>query len=184
MPYKQLIFTCLGLLISVIALRRTVRRWMGMILVMKKSRFNWNEAVGTERQKRITVYTIMEAIVFLSVGVGLYVITPYAWFSAIAFSIVCLDNMVFLFLGKLMNGFRVGITSKAVIMADRDVQLAYFSGLRKVSIHQDSVYFDYINDLQLTFPIDAINLKDRNIFFDHLSAQLDRDRVFITTRRL
>jgi uncharacterized membrane protein YphA (DoxX/SURF4 family) len=183
MPYKKIVFTCLGLLLLIIALRRTVRRWMGMNLVLKTSRFKWNEEAGSERLKRITVYTLMEGVVFLSVAIGLYVVTPYAWLPAVAFATVFLDNIIFLVVGRWKKGFRVGITPKAVIMADRDVQLVYFSGLRKVSIHQDSVYFDYINDLQLNFPIDAIDPQKRDVFFDHLNAQLDRDRVFVTTKR-
>lgn len=183
MPYKKIVFTCLGLLLLIIALRRTVRRWMGMNLVLKISRFKWNEEAGSERLKRITVYTLMEGIVFLSVAIGLYIVTPYAWLPAVAFATVFLDNIIFLVVGRWKKGFRVGITPKAVIMADRDVQLVYFSGLRKVSVHQDSVYFDYINDLQLNFPIDAIDPQKRDVFFDHLNAQLDRDRVFVTTKR-
>ncbi len=89
----------------------------------------------------------------------------------------------FLLVGLLRKGFRVGVTTKAVIMADRDVQLVYFSGLRKVSIHQDSLYFDYIKDLQLFFPLDSIDPQDRDSFFDSLSDQLDKDKVFVTTKR-
>lgn len=183
MPHKKIVFLSLGLVLLIIALRRTVRRWMGMNMVLKQDRFKWNQPAGTERRKRIWVYTVMEGVVFLSVGIGLYSVTPFAWMPSLAFAIVFLDNMFFLLMGRWKNGFRIGITSKAVIMADRDVQLVYFSGLRKVSIHQDSIYFDYINDLQLHFPIDAIDPLERDDFFEHLSAQLDRDRVFITTKR-
>jgi hypothetical protein len=183
MPYKQVVFLSLGLLVCAVVLRRTVRRWMGMNLVMKKSKFSWNERIGTERMKRVTVYTTMEAIVFLSVGLGLYVVTPYAWLPSLAYSLVFLDNLVFYLVGKYREGFRIGITKKALIMADRDVQLIYFSGLRKVSIHQDSIYFDYVNGLQLNFPVDTINSDKRDGFFEQLSKCIDRDRVFLTTKR-
>jgi hypothetical protein len=110
-------------------------------------------------------------------------VTSHAWLPALAFSMVFPDNMVFLLTGKIKKGFRLGVTPKAVIMADRDVQVIYFSGLRKVSIHQDSIYFEYINDLQLNFPIDTIDLDKRDIFFDQLSERIDKDRVFLTTKR-
>jgi len=183
MPHKTIVFVSLGLLILIIALRRTVRRWMGMNLVLQQHKFKWNEPAASERLKRVSVYTIMEAVVFLAVGLGLIVVTSHAWLPAAAFCLVFLDNMLFLIVGRLKKGFRIGITSKAVIMADRDVQLIYFSGLRKISIHQDSIYFDYINDLQLHFPIDAIDPTNRDAFFDHLHQQIDRDRVFVTTKR-
>lgn len=183
MPYKKAVFLGLGVLLLVIALRRTVRRWMGMSLVLRTEKFKWNQLAGLERLKRVRVYTLMEAFVFLSVALGLYAVTPFAWLPALAFAVVFLDNLLFLLVGSVRKGFRIGITSKAVIMADRDVQLIYFSGLRKVSIHQDSIYFDYINDLQLNFPLDAVSPDQIDLFFDQLSAQLDRDRVFITTKR-
>ncbi|MEY4604492.1 MAG: hypothetical protein RIT43_1784 [Bacteroidota bacterium] len=181
--FKEELFLILGLLLLVISLRRSVRRWMGMVLVLKLSKFKWNAAAGPERVKRIWVYTVMEALVFLAAALALYKVSLQAWLPASALAFVFLDNVFFLFIGSLKKGFRAGVTSKAVIMADRDVQLAYFSGLRKVSIHQGSVYFDYIQELQLSFPLDAIAPEEREHFFDALNAQLDRDKVFVTIKR-
>jgi hypothetical protein len=93
------------------------------------------------------------------------------------------DNIIFLLVGGLGKKFRAGVTSKAVIVADRDVVLAYFTGLRRVTIHQDSVYFHYIKDLQLDFPLDCIEKSERDTFFAELNKQIDRDRVFVTTER-
>jgi hypothetical protein len=156
---------------------------MGMRLVLKTNRFIWNEEVGVERLKRIWVYTGMEAGVYLAVAIALYQLSSFAWLPSVAFSLVFFDNLLFLFIGMLLKGFRIGITSKAVIMADRDVQLVYFSGLRKVTIHQDSIYFDYIKELQLHFPLDAIASTNRDVFFEYLESQLDRDKVFVTIKR-
>lgn len=180
---KEELFLIFGLLMLVISLRRSVRRWMGMLLVLKLSKFKWNATAGPERIKRIWVYTIMEAMVFLTSAIALYTITSYAWLPAVSLAFVFFDNVFFLLIGSLKKGFRAGVTSKAVIMADRDVQFAYFTGLRKVSIHQDSVYFDYIKGLQLSFPLDAINPTEINNFFESLNAQIDKDKVFVTLKR-
>jgi hypothetical protein len=181
--YREELFLIFGLLLLVISLRRSIRRWMGMVLVLKLSKFKWNTPAGSERVKRIWVYTVMEALVFLFAATALFRVTSQAWLPATALAFVCLDNIFFLLIGSLKKGFRTGVTSKAVIMADRDVQLVYFSGLRKVSIHQGSVYFDYIKELQLSFPLDAIGLEERDQFFEALNEQLDRDKVFVTIRR-
>jgi hypothetical protein len=180
---KEELFLIFGLLMLVISLRRSVRRWMGMLLVLKLSKFKWNATAGPERIKRIWVYTIMEAMVFLTSAIALYTITSYAWLPSVSLAFVFFDNVFFLLIGSLKKGFRAGVTSKAVIMADRDVQFAYFTGLRKVSIHQDSVYFDYIKGLQLSFPLDAINPTEINNFFESLNAQIDKDKVFVTLKR-
>jgi hypothetical protein len=183
LTHKSAIFLCLGLLLLTVVLRRTIRRWMGMSIVLRKAKFIWNEESALERLKRVRVYTGMEAIVFLASGLGLYSITSYAWLPALALIVVFADNLLFILVGRLKNGFRIGITSKAVIMADREVQIIYFSGLRKISIHQDSLFFDYINELQLNFPIDSIDPKNRDAFFEQLHEQIDRERVFVTTKR-
>jgi len=98
------------------------------------------------------------------------------WFGAF-------DNVIFTLVGLSGGKYRAGITSKAVILADRDVQLVYFSGLRKVTIHQDSIYFDYIKGLQLSIPLDSIEQGQRDTFFETLEKQIDRDKVFITKNR-
>jgi hypothetical protein len=75
------------------------------------------------------------------------------------------------------SNFRVGITSKAILVSDREIILIYLAGLRKVSVSQQTVYFDYIQDLQLSFPIDCVEPAERAAFFTTLEAQLDPDRV-------
>ena len=76
--------------------------------------------------------------------------------------------------------YRVGLSSKALIVCDREVTVVYFTGLRKVSIHQQTVFFDYIKDLQLSFPLDCIQDESKEEFFDLLEDQLDRDKVFFS----
>lgn len=183
MSYSTIIFMILGVLILIVNLRRSIRRWMGMLLVFKTAKFKWNEQVGKNRTQRIIVYTLLESMVFGFVAFGLYKLTNQAWLPALAYLVPTVDNLVFLIFGLAFKGFRVGVTQKAVIMADRDVQLIYFSGLRKVSIHQDSIYFDYIEQLQLFFPLDCIDPNDRGSFFESLSDQLDKDKVFVTSKR-
>ena len=65
-------------------------------------------------------------------------------------------------------------------MADREIILIYFTGLRKVAIHQQTVYFDYINNLQLTFPLDCIEEENKQEFFEGLHKVIDKDRVFFS----
>ena len=60
------------------------------------------------------------------------------------------------------------------------MNVVYFSGLRKVTIHQQTIFFDYIKDLQCTFPLNCIDEKDRTNFKNSLEAQIDRDKVFFS----
>jgi hypothetical protein len=49
-----------------------------------------------------------------------------------------------------------------------------------VAIHQQTVYFDYINNLQLTFPLDCIEEENKQEFFEGLHKVIDKDRVFFS----
>lgn len=183
LPYRFEIFLVLGLFIFIILLRRTVRRWMGMRLVNQLEKFKWNQRMSQDRIKRVIVYTIMEAIVLFFVGSTLYRITNEAIFPALAFCFATVDNFIFLAYGVSLKKFRIGVTSKAIIAADREVSLVYFYGLRKISIHQQSLFFDYIKGLQLSFPVDCVPVEEKDAFFEAVEAQVDTDKVFITKLR-
>jgi len=75
--------------------------------------------------------------------------------------------------------YRVGLSSKAILIADREIILIYFTGLRKITLHQQTIYFDYIENLQLTFPTNCIEDKNLSRFFEKLEEVIDKDRVFM-----
>lgn len=183
LPYRFEILLGLGLFILIVNVRRSVRRWMGMRLVNQIGKFKWNQPMSDERVKRVRTYNFLEGFVMLFIAITLYVVSPEAWMPAIGFTFCTVDNIIFTIVGVQGKRFRAGITSKAVITADRDVNLVYFSGLRKVTIHQQSMFFDYIKSLQLSFPIDCVKEEERDAFFEVLESQLDRDKVFITKNR-
>lgn len=171
-------FLLLGTLIFLSILRRSIKRWMGAQIVKKTDRFKWNVPVGPERVRRVTTYLLLESLVMLALAIGLYLITELAWAPAIAFATGALDSIIFALIGKTSGSYRIGLSSKALIVADREVQLLYFSGLRKVSIHQQSIYFDYIKGLQLSFPTDCIPEGMEDEFFNVLESNIDRNKVF------
>ena len=179
LPYKDYIFLGLGLLIVIVIIRRSIRRWMGMRIVNQVKKFKWNAAVSKERKSRVRVYLLLEALVMTFVGVALYQVCETALAPGIAFGIGALDSVVFAIAGS-NNRYRVGISSKAVIVADREVILLYFTGLRKISAHQQTTYFDYIKGLQLSFPTDCIQEEEREEFLRVLEEQIDPNRVFFS----
>ena len=180
LPYRFEIFMGLGVLLYMVIVRRSVRRWAGVQMVSKIEKFKWNEPMGEGRKKRVFLYQSLEAMLMAFGALAIYSVCKEAWIPASAFLVGAIDNMVFLFMGKQKNIYRIGLTSKAIVVADRDVKILYFSGLRKVSIHQQTVFFDYIKDLQMTFPLNCIQDKDKTTFKNSLEAQLNRDKVFFT----
>ena len=177
LPYRDEILLGLGLLLFIIILRRSIRRWMGLRIVNQVGKFKWNAPVSQARKSRVRMYLLMEAAVMLVVAFGLYTLTELAIAPAIAFLFGTVDNILFALSAKK---YRIGLSSKALIVADREVILLYFTGLRKVSAHQQSTFFDYIKGLQITFPTNCVKDEDKAEFFEALQGQLDTDRVFFS----
>jgi hypothetical protein len=175
LPFRMEIYLVLGLLLLIIGLRRSIRRWMGVSMVKQQTKFIWNQPISTERKKRVFVYNSLEALVFLSLMLAHLFLSQVAFFVVAAYLILALDAVLFL----LINGkeFRVGLSSKAILVADREIVLIYLNGLRKVSVSQQTIYFDYIEELQLSFPLDCIEPSQKAAFFEALEGQIDRDRV-------
>lgn len=180
MPYREEVFLGLGLLILMINVRRSIRRWVGISMVAKVNKFKWNEPVSLPRKKRVVTYLILEIAVMAFVAVALYVVSPQAWMPAIGFLFGAVDNVVFTIIGISRDSYRVGLSSKALVIADREVIVLYFTGLRKVSQQQQSIYFDYIKGLQMDFPTDCIQEESRAEFFKILEAQMDPERVYFS----
>ena len=177
-PYRFELFAGLGFILFIIQLRRTTRRWMALSMVSKLDRFQWNKPVSLSRKKRVATYNLIEVTVMAVLSVGLYSITKESLIPALIFLVFSVDSFVFTLVGR--NKYRVGLSTKAILVADREIILIYFTGLRKVAIHQQTVYFDYINNLQLTFPLDCIEEENKREFFEGLHKVIDKDRVFFS----
>lgn len=180
LPYKDEIFLGIGLFLFIIFVRKSIRRWMGIRIVNNTKKFKWNQAVSKKRKKRVRTYLLLETAVMAFAGIALHELADEALYPAIAMLFGAFDNFL---LALFSSKYRVGLSSKALIVADREVTLLYFNGLRKVSIHQQSVYFDYIKDLQMSFPLDCIQEEEQEEFFNALEKQLDRDKVFFSKVR-
>ena len=179
LPYKDYIFLGFGVFIFSVIVRRSIRRWMGMHIVNKIKKFKWNAEVSGERKARVRTYLLLEALVMTFVAIALYEVCSNAIAPSIAFIFGAVDSIVFAIAGR--NGrYRVGISSKAIIVADREVIFLYFTGLRKISAHQQTTYFDYVKGLQLSFPTNCIPENEREEFLTVLEAQIDPNRVFFS----
>jgi hypothetical protein len=177
LPYKDYMFGGLALLMAILAANRSIRRWVALFTIRQTDRFVFHAKVSNERRKRVIVYTLLEAGILTAVGIALYVLSKDAILCSVVFLASAIDNLLFLIIG--LPRFGVGLSKKAIIVADREVIVLYFSGLRKVSLSQETLFFDYIQSLQLTFPVDCIPEEDRNEFLHNLEAVTDKDRVFI-----
>lgn len=177
-PYKAEIFIGLAVVSLLFILRRSVHRWVGVGMTRRPERFIWCTEIGNERKKQVRLYLVIEAIVALFFAFTMYILTPEAWPLALVYGLMCADQLLFLIIAG--SWFRVGVTQKAVVVADREVRVLYFSGLRRVEKHQQTLYFEYIEDLQLFFPQNCIPEGKYGEFRTALESRLNRDKVFFS----
>ncbi len=178
-PYLNYIFLALSMVLGTLSLRRSIRRWSGLFLVNQRSKYLFNAEIKTERKKRVVIYSILESVILGYFGYAYTAITPLAFAPSIVMYVFSAEGMVFLGYGLLAKKFRIGITSKAVLVSDREVYVMYFSGLQEISISQQSVYFTYLGNLQLNFPINCLDDNNKVDFFETIKTQIDQDKVLL-----
>ena len=179
LSFADEIFWLLATLMGLIAFRRSLKRWMGMKIVNTTERFIINFGVSTARKNRVVVYNLIESCIMLSLGLSIYNLTTHALVPTIVLLSFSFDNVLFLMIGYKKR-FRIGLSSKALIVSDREVTVIYFEGLRKISIEQQTIYFDYIKDLQLSFPTNCLRDEDKELIFNGLNDIVDKDKVMFS----
>lgn len=172
-------FLILASLMGLIALRRSVKRWMGMKIVNTTDRFLFSFEVSAARKRRVVTYNLIESTVMLFLAFSIYNLTSLALIPTLVLISFSIDNIVFILLGY-KGRFRIGLSSKALIVSDREVTVLYFEGLRKVSIEQQTIYFDYIKELQLSFPTNCIRDEDKATIFKGLNDIVDKEKVMFS----
>ena len=177
LPYQHVIFITFGILIFLLGVRRSMQRWVGIKMVNNLEKYQWNEEIDAKRKSQINMYLLIEGIMHLLVGFALVALTSKVLVIATVFFALGIDHLLFCLFGNIKKVWRVGVTNKAIVVAERDFKVIYFSGLRRVSVHQQTLFFDYIKELQLAISIDSISPKNRTSFRNVLEEKLNRDKV-------
>lgn len=180
LTYRHIVFYVLAGILALLIGRRSVHRWVGVGMTKNPKRFIWSTEIGKERKRQVRMYLIIEAIVAGFFSTTTYYLTPEAWPLTVVYGFMMLDQVLFLFIAQ--SWFRVGVTKNAVVVADREVSILYFSGLRRVEAHQQTIYFEYIEDLQLFFPTNAIPTGVFTEFRAAVEQQVNRDKVFFSEK--
>ena len=136
------------------------------------------EGGSKKRKQRVISYTLLEVLVMTSLAYALYSLMSTWILPTAVLVFFSIESFVFLFSG-MNKRFRVGISSKAIIAADREVVIVYFTGLQKITLGKDSIYFDYIKELQLLFPTDCLEEDELASFKKVVQQMIDRDKVLI-----
>jgi hypothetical protein len=178
--YKELVFSISAGLIFLLGAIRSSRKWLGMRVVQQVKRFKFSTPVSEQRKKRVLLYNSIEIIFYLVFAAGLIYFSMSALFVALVFIILALDSLINTILGVKGKRYRLGLTKKAVVMADRETKAIYFNGLKKISKHQQTLYFEYVNGLVLHFPTNLLPDEEWSDFASSLKEQVSPEKVYYT----
>ncbi|MFT5818934.1 MAG: hypothetical protein ACI8ZM_000155 [Crocinitomix sp.] len=178
MPYTFEICLSFAVVIFLLGFLRIKRKWQGAADMKHFKGFHFVRQVSKPGLNHSLIYAYAEAV-FIIVAIFVFWIM---WHLEPRLMLPMLIVMLFLllegivFIARLMRGgpaFRLGINSKAVAFFNREMNLFYYTGLRRIEIHQDMINFQYKDDLNLLLPLQIIKVEDRVAFRDALIATLE-----------
>ncbi|MGM0479204.1 MAG: hypothetical protein ACQERC_08255 [Bacteroidota bacterium] len=176
--YKHFVFTLSAGIIFLIGALRASKKWVGLRVVRQVRRFKFSTPVSRLRRKRVLLYNMIELFFYLLFAGGLLYFTIDTIYVVLVFVILAADQIIHTYLGIAAKGYRIGLTKNAIVLADRETKAIYFKGLKKISKHQQTIYFEYVNDLVLHFPTNLIPEEEWSDFVASLQEQVPPNRVY------
>lgn len=189
MPYTFEICLGFAVIIFLMGFLRIKRKWQGATDMKHFKGFHFVRQVSKPGLNSSLIYAYAEAV-FIIIAIMVY------WIMADLEPNLMLPMLVVLlflllegiiFIARIMRGgpsFRLGINKKAVAFFNREMNLFYYTGLRRIEIHQDMINFQYKNDLNLLLPVQIIKSEDRVAFRDALIATLEEYTVNIKGKNI
>lgn len=178
LPFKEEICGGFALLIFLLGALRMKRRWQGVMDMKRFSNFSFVTHVAKSARNLSLLFTIAENVFIGFLIFFMYrtaELSPeYVLPMIIVLAILFIDNVIFS--GQIRaggNGFRVGVNKKVVAYFNREMYLFYYTGLKRIEMHQDMINFQYKGDLNLFLPLEVINKKDRKAFREAVVATMD-----------
>ncbi|MEN9699598.1 MAG: hypothetical protein RLZZ301_796 [Bacteroidota bacterium] len=110
LPYRFALLASFAMLLLIVSLRRSIRRWMGVKMCEQTAKFVWNQPISNRRTKRVLVYNSLEAGIFLALAVGVISICKEAWPLGLVYLLMCIDALSFAFMNRLK--FRVALSQR------------------------------------------------------------------------
>lgn len=179
-PYKELIFSTVAGLIFLLGAFRSYRKWSGLNVVNQINRFQFNTANSQYRNKLVVSINLIEVFSFLFLAIAFMVFYNKAFYLPIIFFVFIIDSLLNTWEGTKGKRYRIGMTNKAIISADREVVIIYFKGLKHVSKQNDLMFFEYVNDLVLTLPLSSIPPEKQGEFVERLRTVVDEKKVYFS----
>lgn len=178
---RELFLIGAGLIFILLAIRGT-QRWMGLRMLKQTTRFHWMAPVSAERISRIRMYMLLENSYLLLVGLYFMLISDYSFWLGVVCVLGFVESLLYAFLFTTPKHMKAGLTKQAFVIGDRDTHIYYFSGLRKVSVLQQTVYLEYKDELTMSFPVNSIDPNHLTTFKEAFLSCIPTDKVYVSEK--
>lgn len=176
--YADLFFSIAAGIVFALGVLRASKKWAGINITRQKRRFLFFTNISKSRMKRVVLYNVLEMSFYLIFTFFFLVVMETALYLGLVFVLLFIDNLINTLFGVFKQTYSIGITSKAIIFVDRDVKAIYFKGLKKISKHQQTIYFEYVNDLVLHIPTNIIPREKESDFLKTVQKIADPSKVY------
>lgn len=176
--YKNIVFTSLAAVLFLLAALKASKKWLGISVIRQVKKFKFTCGISKERKSRVLVYNYIEVVFLFLFTFFFWYISSDTWIIALVYFIIGVEHLMNTFVGLTQNKYGIGLSSKALVRVDREVNVVYFKGLQKITKHQDTLYFDYVNGLNLYVPLNIIPLDKEAEFYAALRKQVDPDKIY------
>lgn len=178
--YAEIFFSVVSGLVLVLGGLKATRKWMGLNLVRQRDKMSFSTFISDSRMKRLLLYTGIEVFFFMALGLFYSLFVKETQLLGIVLLLLSFEHFLHLSIGLSKRYYRLGITSKAIVQADREVNVVYFKGLKQITKQQQTLFFEYTNDLVLEIPLDAIPELKQMRFIRMLQRKVNPNKVFFS----
>lgn len=180
LDYKQEIFLSSAVLIGALGMLRMVIRRRNLKIFSDESKFELIVPMSKSAMSHVNLYLIIEAVFMLLMGLFFYWISELTIVIGLVFTVLLIEQVVFLIQSQKTGFCKMGMTTLALISVDRESDVLYYNGLKKIDVDLGRLYFDYKEDLQLSIRIDNIPKEQKAEFDTTLRKCLSKKNVFYT----
>lgn len=176
--FKDWFFSLIAMLVLLLAAVKASRKWSALTVVKQRNRFLFSTNLSVKRKNSVVLFAGLEWLFILLVGAFFLFISKETLIIAFVLFLMLLEHIFHLSYGFIGNKFGVGMTSKAIIAADRSFVVIYFQGLKKIIKQQNNLLFDYGNNLVLELDLDLMEPSQQKAFVVELKKIASPKSVF------
>jgi hypothetical protein len=179
LPYQKQIYTAVFAFILIINLFRVYQKWSIIRAFWKINNFKIRIPAQKSWYTSKSVSNWLEVLYALAFGYFFTQLGDLTKNLGLALLFFGAENIFYIIWVRTKNLYAVAINKKAMILLDRQFSAFYFHGMRKMEKDFDQIYFEYMDGLQLKFPMKSLGKEDQKKVIEIVMESINQDKVYV-----